>query len=82
MREHIVTVEGRAACNIAPAFLERFADDAAVMPRGALAASEVLIRGGDYYGPIVNQAARLARGSSRPRSLVQGFGSSPPASVC
>lgn len=28
--------------------------------RGALAAGELLFRGGDYYGPIVNLAARLA----------------------
>jgi adenylate cyclase len=31
-----------------------------VRPRGALASGELLFRSGDYYGPIVNLAARLA----------------------
>jgi hypothetical protein len=32
------------------------ADDASVTPRGGLAAGEVLMRGGDYYGTVVNLA--------------------------
>jgi adenylate cyclase len=43
------------------ALFERFAGDRAVMPRGGIAAGEVLVRGGDYYGPIVNLAARVAQ---------------------
>jgi len=49
-----------AACDVALALVERFADDSSVTPRGALAAGDVIIRGGDYYGATVNLAARLA----------------------
>ena len=49
-----------AACDIALTLVERFAGDDSVTPRGALAAGDVLIRGGDYYGPTVNLAARMA----------------------
>jgi adenylate cyclase len=55
-----VTLAPEAACDIALTLVERFTGDAAVTPRGGLASGEVLIRGGDYYGPIVNLAARLA----------------------
>ena len=55
-----VVVEASAACDTALTLMERFADDPSVTPRGALAAGELLFRGGDYYGPIVNLAARLA----------------------
>lgn len=50
-----------AACDIALALVERFAGDDAVTPRGGVAAGDVLVRGGDYYGPIVNLAARMAQ---------------------
>jgi adenylate cyclase len=55
-----VSVDASAACDTALTLLERFADDQPVTPRGALASGELLFRGGDYYGPIVNLAARLA----------------------
>ncbi|MBX3025116.1 hypothetical protein KF840_09420 [bacterium] len=55
-----VTMDARAACDIGLALVDEFAGDRAVTPRGALAAGELIIRGGDYYGPIVNLAARLA----------------------
>ena len=55
-----VTPGAAAACDIALTLVERFADDAAVTPRGGLAYGLLLIRGGDYYGPVVNLAARLA----------------------
>ena len=29
-------------------------------PRGGLALGEMLTRGGDYYGPVVNLASRVA----------------------
>lgn len=48
------------ACDIALTLVERFATDEAVTPRGGLAAGDVLVRGGDYYGPTVNLAARMA----------------------
>ncbi len=55
-----VSVDASAACDTALTLLERFADDRSIAPRGALASGELLFRGGDYYGPIVNLAARLA----------------------
>jgi class 3 adenylate cyclase len=39
-----------------------------VTPRAALATGELLIRGGDYYGPIVNLASRVAELAVRTRS--------------
>jgi adenylate cyclase len=55
-----VAVEPRAACEIALTLVERFKQDAVVTPRGGLAGGPVLTRGGDYYGPVVNVAARIA----------------------
>jgi adenylate cyclase len=55
-----VAADAATACDVALTLVETFAGDAAVTPRGGLAAGEVVIRGGDYYGPIVNLAARLA----------------------
>jgi adenylate cyclase len=50
-----------SACEIALTLVEDFADDTSpVTPRGALALGEMLIRAGDYYGPVVNLAARAA----------------------
>ncbi|HJQ83303.1 MAG TPA: adenylate cyclase regulatory domain-containing protein [Candidatus Binatia bacterium] len=53
-----VTSSAGAACDIALALLERFADDPTVTPRGGLAAGHLLARGGDYYGPAANLASR------------------------
>jgi adenylate cyclase len=55
-----VTLTAAAGCDIALALVERFAHDPSITPRGGLASGEVLPRGGDYYGPTVNLAARLA----------------------
>ena len=55
-----VTLTAAAACDIALALVEQFADDPSITPRGGLASGDVLPRGGDYYGPTVNLAARLA----------------------
>jgi len=56
-----VTRDPGAACDIALTLIERFAGDPAVTPRGGLAHGELLQRGGDYYGPIVNLASRVAQ---------------------
>jgi adenylate cyclase len=56
-----VTRDPVAACDIALSLVERFAGDASVTPRGGLAFGELLVRGGDYYGPVVNLAARVAQ---------------------
>ena len=48
------------ACEIALELFETLGGDAAIKPRGGLAVGELLTRGGDHYGPIVNLAARVA----------------------
>jgi adenylate cyclase len=55
-----VAIEPAAACDIALTLVEQVAEDRAVTPRGGLGSGPVLSRGGDYYGPVVNQAARIA----------------------
>src|SRR6185369_7181537 len=47
------------ACDIALTLMEEFAHDTIVRPRGGLATGNALMRGGDYYGPTVNLAARI-----------------------
>ena len=54
-----VSVHAADACEIALTLIERFAGDAVVTPRGGLASGQLVIRGGDYYGPTVNLAARM-----------------------
>lgn len=50
-----------AACVAAGELMSGFAtDDDRVVPRGGLAYGDVLVRGGDYYGSVVNLASRLA----------------------
>ena len=50
------------ACRIALEIVERFSDDA-VLPgvRAAIAFGPLLVRDGDYFGPIVNLAARATK---------------------
>ena len=55
-----VAVDAAAACDIALTLVERFAVDPSVTPRGGLALGSVLMRSGDYYGPVVNLASRIA----------------------
>jgi len=55
-----VTTQAASGCDIALALIERFAGDPTVTPRGGIATGEMLDRGGDYYGPVVNLAARIA----------------------
>jgi len=56
-----VALEPRDACEIALALVDRFAEsEAKVTPRGGLAFGEILSRGGDFYGPVVNLASRIA----------------------
>jgi adenylate cyclase len=56
-----ITVEPAAACDIALTLVERFDGDPNVTPRGGMAVGDLLLRGGDYYGPIVNLASRIAQ---------------------
>ena len=55
-----VALDAASACDVALALMERFAEDPVITPHGGLATGPLLVRGGDYYGPIVNLAARLA----------------------
>jgi len=53
-------VEPSEGVGVATDLLQAFVDDEEVRPHGGLAFGDVLARGGDYYGPVVNLAARLA----------------------
>jgi adenylate cyclase len=55
-----VAVDAGSAAEIALTLVERFGREATVTPRGGLAMGEILTRGGDYYGPVVNVASRIA----------------------
>lgn len=55
-----VAVDPGEACEIALDLMARLCRDGPARPRGGIAWGEMLLRGGDYYGPIVNLAARLA----------------------
>ncbi|HLT68516.1 MAG TPA: adenylate/guanylate cyclase domain-containing protein [Acidimicrobiales bacterium] len=52
-------VDPTAGCRIAADLVRTFTADG-TQPRGGLVFGEVLFRHGDYYGPVVNLAARLA----------------------
>ena len=53
-----VAVDPKVAVEIAMALISEFRGER-VTPRGGLAYGELLTRGGDYYGPIVNLASRI-----------------------
>lgn len=55
-----VSPDAAAACRAGQALMEGFGiEDERVLPRGGLALGDVLVRGGDYYGSVVNLASRL-----------------------
>jgi class 3 adenylate cyclase len=55
-----VALDAVSAAEIALALVDRFGRETSVTPRGGLAVGEILTRGGDYYGPVVNVASRIA----------------------
>lgn len=56
-----VAVSPVAACRIATELVEAFREtDSQVIPHGGIAAGSLVTRGGDFYGPIVNLASRIA----------------------
>ena len=55
-----VMITASAACDVALRLVEGFSGtDSLVTPRGGLAIGDLLARGGDYYGPVVNLASRI-----------------------
>jgi class 3 adenylate cyclase len=65
-----VSADPAAACSAASELMWGFgAEDARIVPRGGLAYGDVLVRGGDYYGSIVNLASRLV-GEAVPQELL------------
>jgi class 3 adenylate cyclase len=57
-----VVADPPAACEIALALAEQLAAHPQLPPaRGALATGEILTRDGDYFGPVVNLAARAVK---------------------
>jgi class 3 adenylate cyclase len=54
----VAAMDPVAGCHIVLDLVEAFTDDG-TQPRGGLVFGEVLFRSGDYYGPVVNLAARL-----------------------
>jgi len=57
------------ACAAARGLLDAFTGTADILPRGGLAFGDVLVRGGDYYGSIVNLASRLV-GEAVPQEVL------------
>jgi adenylate cyclase len=54
-----VATDAGSACRAAGALMEGFADEGEhVFPRAGIAYGNVLVRGGDYYGSVVNLASR------------------------
>ncbi len=53
-----VNLDPADACAAALALIDAF-DDEEATPRGGIATGEVVARGGDYYGSVVNLAARI-----------------------
>ncbi len=48
------------ACHTGRSLMRAFSgDDDRIAPRGGLAFGDVVLRGGDYFGPVVNVASRL-----------------------
>jgi adenylate cyclase len=57
-----VAADPSAACEIALALAEQLAAHGKLPPaRGALATGDILTRDGDYFGPVVNLAARAVK---------------------
>ena len=55
-----VSSDPSAACTAASELMDGFgAEHDRILPRAGLAYGDVLVRGGDFYGPVVNLASRL-----------------------
>jgi adenylate cyclase len=56
-----VALDAPSACEVALGLVEAFGGAGEVTPRAGLAIGELLTRDGDYFGPMVNLASRLAQ---------------------
>ena len=56
----IAAPEAFMVAAIALELIESTGDDPSIAPRGGVSAGDVVFRLGDYYGPVVNLASRLA----------------------
>jgi adenylate cyclase len=65
----VAAVDPAAGVRIVAELVAAFTDDG-TQPRGGLVFGEVLFRHGDYYGPVVNLAARLADAAIPGEALV------------
>ena len=65
----VAAVDPVAGCNIVADLVDAFTDDG-TQPRAGLVFGEVLFRHGDYYGPVVNLAARLVDAAIPGEALV------------
>jgi adenylate cyclase len=65
----VAAVDPAAGVRIVGDLVEAFTDDG-TQPRGGLVFGEVLFRHGDYYGPVVNLAARLVDAAIPGEALV------------
>jgi adenylate cyclase len=67
----MAAVDPLAGCRIVSDLVDAFVDDG-TQPRAGLVFGEVLFRHGDYYGPVVNRAARLVDAAIPGEVLVDG----------
>jgi class 3 adenylate cyclase len=67
----VAALDPVAGCRIVGDLIAAFTDDG-TQPRGGLVFGEVLFRHGDYYGPVVNLAARLVDAAIPGEALVDG----------
>jgi adenylate cyclase len=65
----VATIDPAAGVRIVGNLVEAFTEDG-TRPRGGLVFGEVLFRHGDYYGPVVNLAARLVDAAIPGEALV------------
>jgi adenylate cyclase len=65
----VAVADPLAACRIVVDLIDAFTDDG-TQPRGGLVYGEALFRHGDYYGPVVNLAARLVDAAIPGEALV------------
>jgi class 3 adenylate cyclase len=67
----VAAADPRAGVRIVGDLVAAFTEDG-TQPRGGLVFGEVLFRHGDYYGPVVNLAARLVDAAIPGEALVDG----------